>query len=555
MILFTLMLMTILIPMVGLAIDGTKAFIIKAKLSTAVDGGAIAAANMLSAGANAADQAASAAATGKQFVKANFPAGTWGSQLQAGQPSICVDNGDGSDPCGLGTAGQVGAYKVRNVVISARADVPLWFLRIFGLSSTSVAASGRASRRDSRVVLVIDRSTSMGNKIDDVKLHAQEFVDRFAPNRDEVGLVVFGGSAIVAYPARDATKDPTDPASFSPPDKNFYPKVRNLIGQIKSTSNTGMAEALYLAYQTLKADAATNPEVQYKMNAIVLFTDGLPNGITAQFNRTGENWVSSSSCNYRANSAAFPSSTAMVGWFAQWNGFKDDTDGARGLLQPMMITPYQGYTGRGDDIDKWMSGKDYPNDDEKVTSMAQGCNCAKTDASGNPTRKLAPDLAKLPTHDLYWNSTTRVGWNGLNPGTGDDSMYKNSYIYQNFGKRSQNINAANNSYQVGLASWNATADQAWKIWNDKYYDKNDAVAPIKTDTHPISPVIFTIGYYNGAGAEAPDQTLMKIISNTEDSPVSVAPDKIHGKMYYTTSTSQVGNAFAEIASEILRIAQ
>ena len=50
MITFVAMLTTVMLPMVGLAIDGTMLFLVKAKLSAAVDGGSIAAARSLSAG-------------------------------------------------------------------------------------------------------------------------------------------------------------------------------------------------------------------------------------------------------------------------------------------------------------------------------------------------------------------------------------------------------------------------------------------------------------------------------------------------------------------------
>ena len=95
--------------------------------------------------------------------------------------------------------------------------------------------------------------------------------------------MVFGGSGIVAYPPRDITKDYTDYTKFTPPDNNFKlsTNIPKYIDDMASGSNTGTAEALYLAYMTLRADAATNTELSTKLNVIVLFTDGLPNGVTA----------------------------------------------------------------------------------------------------------------------------------------------------------------------------------------------------------------------------------------------------------------------------------
>ena len=50
MIMFTMMLPFVLIPLVGLAIDATMLYSVKAKLQAAVDGGVLAAAQSLSAG-------------------------------------------------------------------------------------------------------------------------------------------------------------------------------------------------------------------------------------------------------------------------------------------------------------------------------------------------------------------------------------------------------------------------------------------------------------------------------------------------------------------------
>src|SRR5450759_2275968 len=79
MVMFTLMLPFVLVPMVGLAIDGTMMYSVKAKLQAAVDGGAIAAAQTLNSGMTFAVQKATAEKTARQFIRANIVVGGTGS--------------------------------------------------------------------------------------------------------------------------------------------------------------------------------------------------------------------------------------------------------------------------------------------------------------------------------------------------------------------------------------------------------------------------------------------------------------------------------------------
>jgi Flp pilus assembly protein TadG len=63
-VLMTVMLGTVLLPMVGLAIDGSILFMIKAKLQAAVDAAALAGGRSLSVGLDLASQTSSCTATG-----------------------------------------------------------------------------------------------------------------------------------------------------------------------------------------------------------------------------------------------------------------------------------------------------------------------------------------------------------------------------------------------------------------------------------------------------------------------------------------------------------
>jgi len=72
---FTMAMPFLLIPVVGLGIDATMLYSVKAKLQAAVDGAALAAAQSLSAGLTVAAQASAATLAADQFIRANLVTG------------------------------------------------------------------------------------------------------------------------------------------------------------------------------------------------------------------------------------------------------------------------------------------------------------------------------------------------------------------------------------------------------------------------------------------------------------------------------------------------
>lgn len=578
-VLFTMMVSTVLIPIVGLAIDGGRGYLVRLKLSSAVDGGALAAARLLGTGSNAAVQLLNAQAAAKQFVVANFPTHFFGADL-VGTPFVCVDPGtDNTDPCQVGNGKSVATYKMRTVLVRATAAMPTMFMRILGMPTSTVISSGLASRRDVRVILVMDRSASMSGFYTGINQtppsindRALKFVNGFSGQgdlggRDEVGLVVFGGSGIVAYPPRDITKDYTDYTKFTPPDNKFKlaANIPTYIKDLDDGSNTGTAEALYLAYMTLRADAATNTDLATKLNVIVLFTDGLPNGITAFANEpapVGQYYMmdSSSACtdlNPRVGSwAASPlvskSNSNMIGWFSQTNGFAVDHHGAFGLYPPMMAYAYSSsFTGKGDDIDAYMKNGGGDNS-ATIGQMTPTSTC------GSP---MKGSMARFPDRDIYGNYTdlsTVPAVGGATPPTGSSgqALYKLGDLYKNqCGNATYDATKTDNSCQIGLASWQATAHQAWKIWNQILWDKTTQTNKADPAANLSQPVIFTIGFdHSASGGEAPDMTLLKMIANDPSSPVTFST-RVKGQAFQAKDQNAVDNAFTQIASQILRLSQ
>ncbi len=78
-ILFTFLTFMVVVPVIGLAIDGSVVYWMRTKLTAAVDASALATARGLSVGQTLQAQTTAATATGDSYFSANFPAGIMGT--------------------------------------------------------------------------------------------------------------------------------------------------------------------------------------------------------------------------------------------------------------------------------------------------------------------------------------------------------------------------------------------------------------------------------------------------------------------------------------------
>jgi len=595
MIMFIMMLPFVLIPLVGLAIDATMLYSVKLKLQTAVDGGALAAVYALSAGQNDTAQKTAAYFAADQFIRANIQAGIstgstggyWGAYNF--NDSNCTTVNGALTPTGSGIGGGMTyanalattcfsvsgpVAHVRTVSVVASVNVPLLFMRILGFSSGKVTANGSGTRRDVSLIMVIDRSSSLGAELTALKSGAQTFVNAFSENHDYLGLVLINGSSMVAYPPGDWGLNPPKTVGAgggaTGPDGNFKSTTAptNLLTTLAAVQanqgNTGMAEGLMLAYYELLASDQTGA-----LNVIVLWTDGSPNGITADFNNTAHNAVKAN-CKYWTGgtntslsaTGAYPTTAAnsLLGWMAQWGGNVAGINSGHGVFQRMQTI--------GGNINDWIT---LDNGNEGLLPNSAGAtNCSFASAPNNAN---VPNDVNIPSVDYYGNSslgssaapytqhdfTQSIIWNqagACNWGLGNTGVGPAGGPLNLTGNLTSGVPASADPCQFGLAAWNG-ADMAG--------------LQIRTDagsTQTLMPRIFTMGYVGQAtGAGGVDNVLLQRLANVDTSNDALNPatglqfntvydsTKPSGMYIQIQEPNDVDSAFQTLLAQILRLSR
>ena len=267
--LYGLMLISV-IGFVGMAVDIGTIYMIRARLSAAVDAAALAAGRSVNLQNNLQEAQTAAQNTATQFFNANFPSGYFNS---IGSPTVTPTLTQETDANGNPSG-------VLDFQVTATVAAPTYFMNIFNVHSINVATTGTASRRGVVMVLVLDISSSMNTPTTPTACQAMaaaasNFVTLFSPF-DYVGVLPF-----------DLTVHTTNAKTGYPPAQNQLATLSTAIAAIappppsttnQCGSNTNTITALNQAYQWIKSVGEP-----LALNTIVLFTDGSPNGITANF--------------------------------------------------------------------------------------------------------------------------------------------------------------------------------------------------------------------------------------------------------------------------------
>ena len=239
---------TFLLAMIGLAIDVGMAYLVKTKLSAAVDAAALAAGKVAPQGQE------SAGAEAARFFSVNYPDGLLGARVAA--PTTVVMEEDQS----------------WNVTVSATALLPSYFAKAVGARQFTVSASATSTLSPVDLVLVLATPERPGDQaLEAAKAAAGRFLENFNPESDRVGLIRFASGVEARDEFRIREKRGFDLRRMQ--DYLAGPETRE-------PGYAAAGEALRVAKAQL--DSLPKPR-QSKQRLIVLFAAGAPNGMAARF--------------------------------------------------------------------------------------------------------------------------------------------------------------------------------------------------------------------------------------------------------------------------------
>jgi Flp pilus assembly protein TadG len=480
-IMLTAFMLIFTIPIVGLAIDAGMLYLIRAKMSAACDAAALATARNLNLGLTLAEQTSSAVQRGTAFFNANFPPGYMGTNNSV--PTITVTQA---------------TLNTLNVTATATANAPLYFMRYIGTTAALTSSTGRASRRDVNLILVLDRSGSMsGQPCTDMISASKTFVNMFVNGRDRLGMISFGASVFNAYA----------------PTKEFKAAgsaLTTAIDQVTCSGWTNTSQAYWNAYQQL---VAINQPLA--LNMIVFFTDGVPTAFTARF-------PVKTLADQRRDYTGGPCGGPTVFCNVPRSTCNDDngrlhTNASWGTFAPKLGVITGGDLGSSSgDTNGLVNPVATSFTGEPMIPSAQRTNCQMSVHQ----RRLRYDLAYVP-----WTDANGLNTTGYQTGL---LRFGSTHAYAGFLR----LDRPNNIARIGMN----LAD--------------NAAAAARNDPN-LGIVTYTIGLGSNGGVD--DELLERMANDLSSS--SYDNTKVNGLYIFAPSSADLGNAFARIASEILRLAQ
>jgi len=436
-----------LIPLVGLAVDGGIAFVVKARLGSALDSAALAAGRGLTSGTTQSAAASSGTSAALNFFSANFPPGylntSYVTQTACGgtsQPACANVPTGGYETCNTAVCATFTPNTAGTLAITVNATVnsPTYFMRWVGVNSVAVSATGQAARPNLAIVLVLDKSSSMLTRTSTVGTmptsinystatsceamvyNAWQFVQNFSAF-DTLAMVSFESTVSLDYAPSTNYK------------QSGATGVEQAIANIQCGGNTNTTGALAMAASVL--NYVNEPQA---LNHIVLFTDGVANSVnssafplrTAALSPSSVNdWrmgpgpstptpanntnlnatttptasANTSNCTSGRSSGAptmcimatcVTSGTTIQGEMSQGAGFS--VNGGAVYLEKAFGTnyPYTGTLGTGD----------------ALPSLPSGCTASYGGYTSNGA--VSGTIAYIPTTDRFGNSTSGL-WDGI----------------------------------------------------------------------------------------------------------------------------------------------
>ena len=553
----TSLMMVFIVSLMGMAVDAGVLFAIRGRLSSAVDAAALAAGRGVNLGNDTADANTKATQAAVRFLKANFPDTYLG--IDPAQTNLTADFAltmQANKPTGL-------------LQISVRAEVaaPVYFMKFWGVPRVPVSVEGKASRRNLVLIMVLDKSSSMGSRLtasgtlpstlpanatscEGMVFSAGQMPDFFSPY-DNVGMVSFDYTAYKDFPASTNYKGTGNGT------------LKDKISRITCGNNTNTTAALEAAYDEIK-----RINQKLALNVIVLFTDGAPNGVNANFplrtavdTRLGgtgvvvpnthpdyADCVDSSGKKECTNMPVACAAGNVMGVITQTSGYALESGNRGGLFKAFTTDTLPGFpngcpgssssnamTSQSlayiPDVDRFGNSTHGPKDNWafQVNNQCAPSNVAIT-AGNNRCKNIGGEWAEFPSQ-----------WAGKNAGS---NIFTAGPYAGKF--RPEQGNA------IGVASMNSAINEAIRIRNDVNYK-------VRIDSI----------YLQGNGGDPVDRDFLPMVSNLRAIPPLIyqsasTPDKLNPlhnsaqlEGFYTQSVNvqELGGIFAQVASSLLRLSQ
>jgi hypothetical protein len=530
-----MMMLFVIVPVVGLAIDAGTLYAIKARLQSAVDASALAAARSFSEQLTLSSQQTAAANAAVRWFHSDIP-NSWMAIGTVADPTVTFPTA---------------APQTIVVTISATVAAPTYFMRIFNINSVPMNAVAQASRRFLNLMLVVDRSGSLyqSGSCSALQQATTTFVNLFVNGQDTLGLLTFGTDYNVDFPMST----------------NFNPTLPNMLGTLNCYGYTNAAATYWAAYQQL-----VNLNSQGALNVIVFFTDGIPNTLTFGgsstlpvktqvtsgdptdtfqasdiYNALGMGGLGLTNFT-RGNASQCRDSSGRVYGQSGWSPgpFSGVLSSIGGLY--LNLTPNQGSS----------SIPISQSTDAQRVGTAQGDNggCAFdyyfnnsiiAIPGGSPSRNIAGpgfttlfDIAYLPSADINGNLTD-TGYGGTSP-------YVNVSHY----------GSGPYAGQISVVNWPCTGSCSIAV-NDQIAlvgenALDNAAQRARTDSvsRNLNVYTYTIGLGNAIGGI--DDVLLERIANDRSAPNYNSALPV-GQYVYAPTASTLNQAFTQIASQVLRL--
>ena len=245
--------LVMLLGMVGLAIDGGRAYVVSAQLAKALDAGVL-------AGAKASAKPEDLEGIVKRVFAANFPEGYMGVSTVPAITRLTVNRSD-LEP-------NPPYYALRSITATAQVNLPTTFMRVLAIPNMLIVKNAASVRRVMDIILVIDRSASIGQAAINqfLKPAIVDFLNLFNEYEDRVGVLTFAGSVswLGERPRREGGFDRSA----------LVAEVNNITAGGWTASGPAMREALAEMLAMEETSAGSN-----RWRIILFFTDGTPNVI------------------------------------------------------------------------------------------------------------------------------------------------------------------------------------------------------------------------------------------------------------------------------------